>query len=208
MFDVTDRLIVIIGGGTVAARKANGILDAGTARIRVISPDFAPAMPLSVERIQKQYASTDLAGANLVFAATDSEHVNNAVVADAKSAGIWVCRADGSEELPGDFVTPAKFQQGSVMVTVSAGSAALSVKIRDGIEKRFDPAWSAMADAMTALRPMVLASNLDATARRDLFRELAGDDAVNILTTRGLDELASWLKDRITMQGYKADAGL
>jgi precorrin-2 dehydrogenase/sirohydrochlorin ferrochelatase len=204
MLDVTDRQIVIIGGGGVAARKARGLLDAGAARIRAISPEFAGNMPDAVNRIQKRYDPSDLNGAELVFAATDSVAVNNAVVTDAKTAGTWVCRADGNDELPGDFATPAMLRRGAVIVTISAGSAALSVRIRDGLEQRFDPAWSAMADAMTVIRPLVLASNLDAGARTNLFRELAGDEAMNVLTTSGAAALTQWVKNQLDPHGKKS----
>ncbi len=84
------------------------------------------------------------------------------------------------------------------MVSVSAGSAALTARIREGLEQRFDPAWAAMADAMSVLRPMVLASALDAPSRRDLFRELAGDEAMNVLQSGGLDGLKRWLQLRLS----------
>ncbi len=199
MLDVTDLLVVIVGGGAVAARKAAGVLEAGGSRVRVVAPMFVPAMPTDVDRRVKRYASGDLTDADMVFAATDSAAVNDAVVIDAKAAGIWVSRADGSDASPGDFVTPAKFQQGSVLVTVSAGSAALAVKIRDGIEQRFDPAWSAMADAMARLRPVILSSTLGPVARRDLFRDLAGDDAMKILATGGPAALSRWVEQRTNL---------
>jgi len=60
------------------------------------------------------------------FAATDSPAVNDAVGSRSPGPGIWVNRADNSESAPGNFITPAKFQSGSISVTVSAGSAALS----------------------------------------------------------------------------------
>ena len=193
MLDVTDRQIVIIGGGAVAARKAAGLIEAGATRIRVIASEFPATFPPQIERVHRPYDSQDVNDADLVFAATDSVTVNDAVVRDAHAKGIWVCRADGSEAAAGDFITPAKFQSGPITVTVSAGSAALSAMVRDGIAERFDPVWSEMADAMKKLRPIIKAGDGDPKRRAELFRALATPAALQILRERGIDGLKDWI---------------
>ena len=52
--------------------------------------------------------------AGLVFAATNVPAVNDAVVRDANARGVLVNRADASDELPGDFSTPAVHRDGAV----------------------------------------------------------------------------------------------
>src|SRR5262245_58599161 len=137
MLDVSDRLVVIIGGGTVAARKAAGVIGAGAPRVRVVSTDFCKSMPTNVERINERYATNYLDGANLVFAATSDSTVNDQIVRDARAKGILASRADSDDDEPGDFLTPALFRDGRVTVTVSAGSPALSVLIRDELARNW-----------------------------------------------------------------------
>jgi siroheme synthase (precorrin-2 oxidase/ferrochelatase) len=79
---------------------------------------------------------------------------------------------------------------------VSAGSAALSTVIRDGLEQRFDPAWTAMADAMKTLRPVIKSSGLDAAARAGLFRRLATPQAIATLRDRGIEGLKNWINQQ------------
>ncbi|HZL37377.1 MAG TPA: NAD(P)-dependent oxidoreductase [Tepidisphaeraceae bacterium] len=196
MLDIADRLIVIIGGGNVAARKAAGALDAGAKHVRCVAPHFCDELPDTVERIRRGYCSGDLAGAGLVFAATDDRAVNDAVVRDARAMGVLMNRADGNADEPGDFSTPAKFTEGSVIITVSAGSAALSAAIRDDLARRLDRRFVRMADAMQLLRPAVRASRLAPDRRAQVFRDLAGDDALNILEADGMDALRGWLQSR------------
>jgi len=196
MLDVSDCVIVIIGGGAVAARKAAGLLAAGVKNIRVIAPGFPGEFAAIVEQCHKRYESTDLKDANLVFAATDSATINDQIVRDAQVKGIWVNRADGSDEVPGDFSTPAKFDAGSITVTVSAGSAALAATIRDGLRARFDPGWVLMADAMQALRPEIKSGNLDAAQRAALFRALATPEAIDVLRKEGIEGLRDWVSQR------------
>jgi precorrin-2 dehydrogenase/sirohydrochlorin ferrochelatase len=193
MLDVTDRRILIVGGGAVAARKAAALSAAGSTRIRVIATEFRADFSDKIERITKPYDRGDLNGIDLAFAATDSSEVNDLVVRDARTAGILVNRADGSDESPGDFTTPAKMQIGSITVTVSAQSAALAAMIRDELQASFNPQWSAMATAMAELRPLIKSSFENPRERATLFRALASPQALQILHENGYEGLKNWI---------------
>jgi siroheme synthase-like protein len=197
MLDVTDRLVVIVGGGAVALRKAKGVLEAGATRVRCVSPAFAAGMPESVERVSENYEARHLDGAGLVFAATDLAAVNDTVVRDARARGVLVNRADFDDHRPGDFAVPAKLRQGPVTVAVSTGgSAALAVRIRNGLLDRWDPRWSRLADMMLALRREVIEQLDQPDARRDAFRDLATDEALSVLDARGAQGVVQWLVAR------------
>jgi siroheme synthase-like protein len=196
LLDVSDRLIVIIGGGAVAARKARGVIKAGAKRVRMVSPVFIPTVSGAVEKVEEGYEPRHLDGAGLVFAATDRAEVNEAVVLEARKRGILVARADADETEPGDFSTPAHFREGPVIVSVSAGSAALAASIRDGLAERFDSRWALMAELMQTLRPLVLKTvpnNADRRAR--IFRALAGEKAID-LAAGGLPGVLAWLAEQ------------
>jgi siroheme synthase-like protein len=197
MLDVTDRLVVIVGGGAVAVRKARGLLEAGALRVRCVSPDFAAEMPESVERVREPYEARHLEGAGLVFAATDLAAVNDAVVRDARARGALVSRADFDDEQPADFITPAKLRQGPVVVAVSTGgSPTLAVLIRDGLLQRWDPRWSRMAEMMLSLRRQVIEHMDEPQGRRAAFRDLATEEALNVLDTGGVAAVVQWLIGR------------
>src|SRR5581483_8912526 len=119
LLDVSDRLIVIVGGGEVAVRKACGLIDAGATRVRVISPAVHDRMPAMIEVVREPYRPEHLKGAGLVFASTDDPHVNDQVVRDAHAMNLLVCRADSDETNAGDFATPAILRRGNVLVMVS-----------------------------------------------------------------------------------------
>jgi len=194
LLDVTERLVVIIGGGTVAARKAAGVQSAGGKRIRCVALEFHPEIPTQVERIADAYKAEYLYGAALVFAATDQPAVNEAVVQACRTRCILVNRADADEAEPGDFVTPAKFADGAVLVTVSAGSPALSAVLRDSIAQSLDRRYIRMADAMQELRPIIRGTpGLSQARRAEIFRALAGAEALAELEAGGMKGLRSWL---------------
>jgi precorrin-2 dehydrogenase/sirohydrochlorin ferrochelatase len=196
MLDVSERLIVIIGGGSVAARKAKGLLDAGATRIRMIAPDFCGDIPGPAERITASYNARLLEGAGLVFAATDNAEVNAAVVRDAHRMGLLVSRADSAEEDVGDFATPAVLREDDLVVTVSAGgSPALAAAVRDELRSRMDARWAKLARAMKALRPRALAITPIET-RRNVLHDMVTPAAMEVLDREGPDALWDWLRRR------------
>jgi len=197
MLDVTDRLVVIVGGGAVAARKARGVLEAGGTRVRCVSPVFDAAMPEAVERVAAPYDAAHLDGAGLVFAATDLTAVNDAVVRDARSRGVLVNRADFDDDQPGDFAVPAKLREGPVVVGVATGgSPALGVLVRDGLRERWDPRWSRMAEVMLGLRRSLIERLDNPQVRRDALRDLATDEALDVLDAGGAEAVIQWLLAR------------
>jgi precorrin-2 dehydrogenase/sirohydrochlorin ferrochelatase len=197
MLDVSNRLAVIVGGGRVGARKVKGLLEAGATQIRVISPVFCDNLPGGVERVERPYAAGDLEGASLVFAATDRTEVNETVVRDANRLGILVNRADADDEAPGDFATPAALREGELVVTVSAGgSPALAAAVRDALRSRLERKWVTMASAMRELRPRIRDGGMSIERRRAAFRDLASDEAMDVLQRDGIEGLWTWLDRR------------
>src|SRR3954468_5369705 len=135
MLDVSQRPIVIIGGGSVAARKVKGLLDAGATSITVVAPEFCESIPAGVQRITARYTADHLTNAGLVFAATDNPDVNAAIVRDAHQRGLLVSRADSTDDETGDFATPAILREENLIISVSAGgSPTLAAALRDEIE--------------------------------------------------------------------------
>lgn len=119
-------LAVVVGGGPVGERKARGLLDAGAA-VRLVSPEITPQLAawaaagrLAWER--RPYAAVDLAGARLVFAATNQRQVNAQVAADAAALGLLCNVADAPGE--GSFHVPAVYRGDGVTVAVSTAGAS------------------------------------------------------------------------------------
>jgi precorrin-2 dehydrogenase / sirohydrochlorin ferrochelatase len=195
MLDVTDRLVVVVGGGAVAVRKIRMLLEAGAARVRVVAPCFHEQVPAEVERVQETYEARHLDGSGLVFAATDSPDVNDQVVRDARARGVLVNRLDEGSP-PGDFVTPAVSRKGEVVLALAAGSPALSAAIRDDLAARLDARHVRMSQVMVDLRPRIRGGALDAKQRAAIFRDLATDAALDALAQHGERGLHAWLAQR------------
>jgi siroheme synthase-like protein len=121
--NVSGRPCLVVGGGPVAARKAEALLGCG-AVVTVIAPAISAAMaslsPLTVE--ERAYAEGDVAGYRLVVTATGIAEVDGAVSADADAAGVWVNSADDRAHC--SFILPSVHRDGPVTIAVSTGGQA------------------------------------------------------------------------------------
>lgn len=138
---LTDRRVVVVGGGSVAQRRVPALIAAG-ADVHVVSPEMTPAlegMAAEVTLHLRRFEEQDLGGAWYAVAATDDPDVNAAVVAAAESRRVFCVRAD--DALQGSAWTPATGRHGSTTVAVLGNreprrSAALRDEIlgrlRDG----------------------------------------------------------------------------
>lgn len=119
--DVVDNNCLVIGGGSVAAEKAQVFLLFG-AKVTVISPTLCPALKqLDVEEkiryIPRRYFRGDCANAFLCVAATDDEAVNIAIAQECKSRKIPVYVA--KPEIYGSFRFPNVVHTRSVTLAMS-----------------------------------------------------------------------------------------
>ncbi len=205
--DLSGKLVVIVGGGKVAVRKARGLIEGGAVKVKCVAPQIDPDMPQQVERVERKFEPSDLGGAAMVFAATDQPPVNSAIVRAARERGILVCRADADDEDAGDFAVPAVWRNGPIVVAVSAGSPALSAAVRDDVRMSVTGMgeFKEMAEALRKLRPMLRNSpKLSPGERRAVFIELASRPALDALAGGGEEALWQWLTERFPqLEGEK-----
>jgi precorrin-2 dehydrogenase / sirohydrochlorin ferrochelatase len=164
VLDLAGRPCLVVGGGPVAARKVRALVEAG-ARVTVVAIDVVPAIDsvgvagsagVAVER--RPYRSGEAAGFDLVVTATGDPSVDDAVVADARAAGVLVNRADRSRS--GTVRLPAVLRRGPVTVAVSTGgtSPALSRWLRDRIASSLPAGLETVVGLMDEARTELQAS--------------------------------------------------
>jgi uroporphyrin-III C-methyltransferase / precorrin-2 dehydrogenase / sirohydrochlorin ferrochelatase len=121
--DLADRLVVVVGGGPVAARRATRLVQDG-ARVLVVAPAVCEDLADLVDDgrvtwVAREYRTGDLEGAWLVHTATGERAVDDAVAADAERLRAWCVRADDAS-LSAAW-TPAVARSGDIAVSVTAG---------------------------------------------------------------------------------------
>jgi uroporphyrin-III C-methyltransferase/precorrin-2 dehydrogenase/sirohydrochlorin ferrochelatase len=137
LLDPTGRRVVVVGGGSVAARRVPGLVAAGSL-VEIVAPEVRPELVDSGAVIsRRRYAPGDLAGAWLVLACTDDPTVNAAVAGEAERLRLWCVRADTASG--GTARVPATARSGAVTVAVNAGDdPRLAVAVRDAVRLQLD----------------------------------------------------------------------
>lgn len=137
MLDLGGVPTLVVGGGRVAWRKAQGLAAAG-AHVTVIAPEVVPELTELADVVHRRpYASGDAAAFRLVITATDDPAVNAAVSADATLAEVWVNSADDPANCT--FILPAVARRGPVVISISTGGASpalashLRAKLQDEV---------------------------------------------------------------------------
>ena len=133
--DLRGKRVLVVGGGAVATRRVETLLADG-ADVVVVAPVASPRLRALAEdgRIswrRRPFDYSDVCGAWLVHAATDSERVNRAVADESHRRRIWAVRADRADASAAH--TPAVAEVAGVVVSVTSGDPRRTVAIRDDI---------------------------------------------------------------------------
>ena len=172
--DMNDRLVTVVGGGEVACRKVQTLLESG-ARVRIVSPEIKPELREvcasgRIEWRQNGYRPEDLDGSFLVVAATADRELNRAVAEEARRRGMLVNVAAPPE--CGDTTLPAVLQRGGLEIAVSSGGTcpAFAVAVRDRLEREIGPEYGQALQEAAQLREKLLTERETTPYNAEAFR--------------------------------------
>ncbi len=194
------RKCVVVGGGSVAARKVASLCEAG-AEVHVVSPSVVEeiAQRDGVVLHHRRYDPSLLDGASLVFACTDDTGVNHQVADDARARGA-LCNA--ADYAPGcDFFMPACFRRGRLQIAVGTRGASpkLAASIRRQLESLFGEEYAVLLDELARLRKVVLSRVADGRARRAILETLCSDYSLELLRNEDLQGWRAWSERAIAV---------
>ena len=120
--DLSDKKIVVVGGGSIATRRIKTLLSF-TRNIDVVAPKVT--MELSelgkagiVNLFLRPVKRSDFTGAYMVIAATNDRKLNDVICTVCKEEGIYVNVSSDKEKC--DFYFPGIFMQDEIVVGVTA----------------------------------------------------------------------------------------
>lgn len=154
--DLQGKRCLVVGGGSLATEKVEGLLLAGAA-ITVVSPEVTPTIAYLAEGGEislrrHQYRPADLDGIYLAYGATEDRAANARVAADARAAGILVNAVD---DIPNcDFFAVSIVRRGDLQIAISTNgrSPAFARWVREYLDAWLPKAFGGVLDALADVR--------------------------------------------------------
>ncbi len=199
--------MAVIGGGEVALRKVNDLIEAG-AGVTVISPDVHPEIQSRGDSegnpviLRRRYMPGDLEGAALAFSATDSADINAEVYREAQARGIFINAVDDPDNC--SFIIPSSFSRGDLTVSISTGGAspAMAARVRRLLERSVPDTISEVLEALKEARFILKThdyfSKLDTKQRGEILKSIVAEDRLleELMDHRRKNTLAEFLKQQ------------
>jgi len=183
--DLAGRRVLLVGGGVVARRKAEALLEAG-ADVVVGAPELVPELARAVAEGRLAHRPGPfhpgwLDGAWLVIAATDDPEVNATVAREAEARRVWVNVVDDAPRCA--FQVPARVERGPLQVAISSrGEAPMLARwLRERLETELDPALGQLAEWLGAKREALRTRFPETARRRQVIETLIRGPAADAL---------------------------
>lgn len=203
--DVRGKICVIVGGGEVALRKAERLLDCG-AKVSVISPKLAPELAALKDKHLISHIATEYSGdfidkAALIIGATDDEKTNDRISQDARAKGIPVNIVDDPQKC--DFILPSIVQRGDLAITIGTGgkSPALARHLREDLERQYGKEYEIFLNILGNLRTKM---EKNAGIGKDWFDALMAAGILESIKARNIKKVKEIVK-KITGEEVEID---
>lgn len=158
--DLKGKTVLVVGAGSVALQKIEGLLQA-EASVQVVSREACAEIrqwshEAKVSLALKDYEKSDLKNAFLVFAATNDADTNRRIHQDGLAEKILVNAVDQPAEC--DFTIPARVVRGDLLIAISSGGRApfLSKILRKYFEEKIPPQWEEIMLKLVTLREKMI----------------------------------------------------
>jgi len=197
--DIQDRACLVVGGGGVATRKVETLLECGAA-VTVVSLEASPSLKdLAATRgialKIRAYTSNDLEGQFLVIGATNDEALNQQISADAEARNLLCNIADRPSVC--NFILPSIIQRGDLVLAISTSgkSPAFAKKLRQDLEGQFGDAYAVLLELMGAIRVRLLKQAHAPEEHKPLFNKIIHSDIIALIQNRQHDQIDQLLFD-------------
>lgn len=173
--NVKNKKCCIIGGGNVAYRKIEALLEFES-DITVISPfvcDEILRLKDSLHIMFREYLEQDIEDAFFVIAATDDARVNSDISKACMRRNILVNVVDELEEC--SFLFPAYVKKGdiSIGVTTSGKSPVMAGRIKKMIQASLPDYYEVLVNTLGGFRKLIKKEIASAKVRSNILKELA-----------------------------------
>lgn len=195
------RRVVVIGGGSVAVRKVQALLQAG-ARVVVVAEHIDEMMTAlcrgtDAELIKSKYSKSYLAGALLCIAATNNNELNKQIYKDCQELEV-LCNVVDVPELC-DFFVPAVVKRGNLQIAIGTEGQcpAYAGHTRKKLEAIFTEQHGEFLDELEKLRKQIIENVTDPADRKTLLGQLADDESFEYFVDNGPEQWQIYANEMI-----------
>jgi precorrin-2 dehydrogenase/sirohydrochlorin ferrochelatase len=185
LLDLQGRKALVVGGGKVAQRKIETLLEHG-ALVQVIARELTADLELlrsgkRIEFLGRDFSEASLEGVFLVIAATDDALLNRRVSRAAQQRGLLVNAVDQPADC--NFIVPSVLTRGDLLVAVSTSgkSPAFARRVRVELERHFGEEYGVFLTLMGNLRKEIMRLGLSQEENKRAFEELVYSDLLGAI---------------------------
>lgn len=203
--DLAGRPALVVGGGSVAARKVRLLRRAGAA-ITVVAPHLCDELSgLEQEKhirfLQRKFQDEDVCDVALIIAATDNRSVNRKIYDLAQARHIPVNVVDSPDQC--SFIMPSIIDRSPVQIAVSTGgtSPVLARLLRAKLESFIPAAYGRLAALVDEYRQRVKERFSESAQRRYFWEAVLQGRVAELLFADRDDEARAALEKAIEDTG-------
>lgn len=174
--DVQNKVFLVVGGGRIAYRKIEVLLQFDT-RIIVTAPTICKEIYVLKNRIllnEREFLKNDIMNVDFVIAATDNQALNTSIFELCKEKNKPVNVVDVKEEC--SFVFPAIIKNEDLVIAVSTGgnSPAMAAKIKKEINTVIPEYYGELIECLGLHREYIKNEILLPEKRMKAYEEIIG----------------------------------
>jgi len=197
--NLTNRRVLIVGGGKAAFIKVKSLLDAN-ARPIIVAPFIVDDIQRLVDNGKvrwwsRKFEIDDLKGVRLAVTVTSDKSVNNSVIRAGRVSGVLVVGSGSSGSSGLNFC--AAIRRGPLLVSLSTagGAPSFSRYLKQRFEDLLPVQWKLVAEKMILLRKKIKLSNLTNFQRRLLWNKIFYGSAIEALLDNRVDDYLEEVKE-------------
>jgi precorrin-2 dehydrogenase/sirohydrochlorin ferrochelatase len=200
LVDLQGKKALVVGGGKVAQRKIETLLEHG-ATVQVVAKELTAALEElrragRIEFLGEEFSEAFVDGAFVVFAATDDASLNRRVSRTAQQRSLLVNAVDQPADC--NFIVPSVLSRGDLVIAVSTSgkSPAFARKVRVELEQSFGEEYGLFLNLMGNLRKEILRLGLSQEENKSTFEDLVTSDLLTAIREKNWD-LASQIVEKV-----------
>jgi uroporphyrin-III C-methyltransferase/precorrin-2 dehydrogenase/sirohydrochlorin ferrochelatase len=200
-FDLKGRPCLLIGGGSIATRKARLLAKAG-AKLMVVAPYISDEMQTMVKASEgecffREYDTSDLDMGVVIICATDNSDINQRVSEEAQARKLPVNVVDSPSLC--SIITPAIVDRSPLMIAITSGGDApvLARQMRAKLEVMFPSAYGSLASLASKFRHRVKATVTSEPKRLRFWETVFNGIAAEKAFSGKLDEAEQAIENQL-----------